>query len=112
MSHDFAAQKRETFDSFTEMKKAGAELPATSVVEFYLLAEDENAKWGPCEKALQAAGFLTARDEDGETLIVTTRKELRITAESVWAEEEKVSTIAVKFDFTPDGWEFGFDEDE
>lgn len=110
MSHDFGAQKRETFDSFTEMKKAGAQLPATSVVEFYLLAEDDAAKWGPCEKALQAAGFDTARDEDDETLIVTTKDELRITAETIWAVEEKITEIALKFEFVPDGWEFGFDE--
>lgn len=109
MSHDFAAQQRETFDSFTEMKKAGAQLPASSVVEFYFLAEDEGAKWGPCEKALRAAGYDTARDEDEETMIVTTKTAMRISPETLWDEERKVTEIALKFEFLPDGWEFGFD---
>lgn len=109
MSHDFDAQRRETFDSFDEMKKGGATLPQMSVVEFYLLAESAEANWAVCEKALQAKGFATERDREGETLIVTTKTALRITPEVIWEEERKVSEIGVAYDFLPDGWEFGFD---
>ena len=109
MSHDFEAQKRETFDSFAEMKKGGATLPQMSVVEFYLLAESDEANWKVCEKALQAKGFATERDQEGDTLIVTTKAALRITPEAIWEEERKVSEIGVAYDFLPDGWEFGFD---
>jgi len=56
MAHDFEAQRRETFDSFAEMKKGGATLPQMSLVEFYLLAESDEANWKVCEKALQAKG--------------------------------------------------------
>jgi hypothetical protein len=109
MSHDFDAQRRETFDSFDEMKKNGATLPQMSVVEFYLLAESAEANWSACEKALIAKGFGTERDREGETLIVTTPSALRITPEVIWEEERKVSEIGVAYDFLPDGWEFGFD---
>ena len=109
MSHDFDAQRRETFDSFDEMKKGGATLPQMSVVEFYLLAESDEANWAACEKALQAKGFATERDREGDTLIVTTKAALRITPEVIWEEERKVSEIGVAYDFLPDGWEFGFD---
>jgi len=109
MSQKFEAQRRETFDTFAELKKRGEALPRTSIVEFYLLAEDEDAKWGPCEKALRALGYVTERDEESDTLIVATRSELQITPEAIWAEESRVIEIAFKFDFHPDGWEFGFD---
>ncbi|MBN2631516.1 MAG: ribonuclease E inhibitor RraB [Rhodobacteraceae bacterium] len=109
MSHDFDAQKRETFDSFDEMKKGGMTLPQTSIVEFYLLADSDEANWSACEKALQAKGFSTQRDHDEDTLIVTTKTALRITAEVIWEAERKVSEIGVAYDFLPDGWEFGFD---
>lgn len=109
MTHDFDAQRRETFDSFDEMKKGGMTLPQTSVVEFYLLAESDEANWSACEKALKAKGFATERDREGDTLIVSTKTELRITPEVIWEEERKVSEIGVAYDFLPDGWEFGFD---
>lgn len=109
MSQNFEAQRRETFETFAELKKRGTALPRTSVVEFYLLAEDEDARWGACEKALAALGYRTERDEESHTLIVATRGELLITPESIWAAEKKVIEIALKFDFHPDGWEFGFD---
>lgn len=109
MAHDFEAQRRETFDSFDEMKKAGATLPQTSVVEFYLLAESEEANWKACEKALHAKGYATERDMEEDTLIVTTKTALRISPEVLWEEERKVSEIGVAYDFLPDGWEFGFD---
>lgn len=109
MSHDFEAQRRETFDSFDEMRKGGMTLPQQSIVEFYLLAESDEANWKACEKALQAKGFATERDSEGDTLIVATKAPLQITPEVIWQEERKVSEIGVAYDFLPDGWEFGFD---
>ncbi|MFN3845427.1 MAG: ribonuclease E inhibitor RraB [Paracoccaceae bacterium] len=109
MSHDFEAQRRETFDSFDEMKKGESTLPQTSIVEFYLLAESEEANWKACETALQSKGFSTERDREGDTLIVTTKAPLRISPEVIWEEERKISEIGVAYDFLPDGWEFGFD---
>ena len=109
MRHDYEDQKRETFETFAELAKSGEPMPKLSVVEVYLLAEGASAKWGPCEKALQAKGFATERDGDGETLIVATKREVAISADAVWEVERQVTEIALPFDFVPDGWEFGFE---
>lgn len=109
MKHDFEEQRRETFETF-EAILADNDVPERSVVEFYLLAEDKGCNWAGAEKALQSAGYDTERDEEGDTLIVATRNELRIDPQTLWVEEKKITEIGLKFDFVPDGWEFGFDE--
>ena len=40
MKHDFEDQRRETFETFDAIQ-ADNDLPETSIVEFYLLAEDQ-----------------------------------------------------------------------
>ena len=109
MKHDFDGQRRETFDSFDELNKSGEKLPDVSVLEVYLLSDGQDANWAAAEKALRAGGFATERDEDGDTLIVATRTAIQISAATIWEIEKKVSEIGLKFDFVPDGWEFGFD---
>lgn len=109
MKHDFDGQKRETFETFDELTKQGAALPESSVLEVYLLAEGAEANWGAAEKALRAKGFNTERDEEGETLIVATKAPIRIAPGTIWDVEKQISEIGLKFDFVPDGWEFGFD---
>ena len=109
MKHDFEGQRRETFDTFDELKKHGDALPESSVLEVYLLAEGEEANWDAAEKALKSKGFLTERDEEGDTLIVATISPIKIAPGVIWDVEKQVSEIGLKFDFVPDGWEFGFD---
>lgn len=108
-THDYEGQQRETFDTFTELAKAGAVLPETSVVEFYLLAEGDEADWAACEKAMHALGHTTERDREGDTLIVATKGPLRIAPEVIWPVEKAITDAALRHDFLPDGWEFGFD---
>lgn len=102
MSHDYAFQRRETFDTFRESK--GVKLPARAVVDFAFYVEVDGAKWDAFEKALQAKGFRTQRLEDGETVIASIGP-ISITAEDIWHHEEIATQIAVGFDFFPDGWE-------
>lgn len=109
MKHDYEGQKSETFDTFEELKAQGQVLPETSVLEVYLLAEGAEANWSGAEKALSAKGFATERDDEGDTLIVATKAAIRISAASIWEIEKQVTDIGLKFDFVPDGWEFGFD---
>ncbi|MEF3046334.1 ribonuclease E inhibitor RraB [Pseudotabrizicola sp. L79] len=109
MKHDFDGQKRETFETFDELKKLGETLPDLSILEVYLLAEGADANWGAAEKALSAQGFKTERDREGETLIVATKSAIRMTPDAIWEVERQISEIGLKFDFVPDGWEFGFD---
>jgi hypothetical protein len=109
MTHDFESQRRETFETFDELKRQGQALPKTSVLEVYLLAEGDEANWAAAEKALHAAGFATERDVAGETLIVATKAEIPISPEVIWKVEKEISAIGLAYDFAPDGWEFGFD---
>lgn len=109
MKHDFEDQRRETFDTFDELRKQGEALPARSILEVYLLAEGGEANWGGAEKSLLAKGFATERDEDGDTLIVATKTAIAITPDAIWQIEKEITGIGLKFDFVPDGWEFGFD---
>lgn len=109
MTHDFESQRRETFDTFDELKKQGQSLPKTSVLEVYLLAEGAEANWGAAEKALRAKGFSTERDVEGETLIVATKAAIQISPDAIWQVEKEISAIGLAYDFAPDGWEFGFD---
>lgn len=109
MKHDFEGQRRETFDTFDALRASGETLPEHSVLEVYLLAEGADANWAGAEKAIRAKGFVTERDREGETLIVATKAPIAIGPETIWEIERQVSEIGLKFDFTPDGWEFGFD---
>lgn len=102
-AHDFAAQKRETFDTFEELRKE-PDLPTRGIVHFLFVAEDLEPDWKGIEKALSAKGFRTERDED-EGMIDAAFGPMPITPEAIW-EMEKLSTeLALPFDFFPDGWD-------
>lgn len=102
MSHDFAFQRRETFDTFRQSK--GVALPARAVVDYAFFVEEEEADWAGFERALKAKGFRTARPDEDETLIASVGP-IAITAEEIWKWEEIATRIALEFDFFPDGWE-------
>ena len=105
MAHDYAAQRRETFETFQSIPK-GQTLPETAVVDFLFFVEEEDANWPAFQKALKAKGFKTKRE--GENLIASFGP-MPVTAEAIW-EREKVSTeLAIAYDFYPDGWDLGED---
>jgi Regulator of ribonuclease activity B len=102
MSHDYAAQRRETFQTFKLSK--GVSLPKTAVVEFAFFIEELDASWPALERALRLAGFGTRRLKDGETLVATFGP-MPVTPEAIWEREHAATEIALKHDFYPDGWE-------
>ncbi|MFZ1469646.1 MAG: ribonuclease E inhibitor RraB [Paracoccaceae bacterium] len=102
MSHDYAAQRRDTFDTFRQSK--GFKIPQLSVIEYAFFVEETDADWAGFERALKAKGYTPKRLKDGETLIASYGP-VAVTAEEVWAWEEKATAIALAFDFYPDGWE-------
>ena len=57
MPHDYAAQRRETFQTFRMSK--GVSLPKTAVVEYAFFIEELDASWPAFERALRQAGFRT-----------------------------------------------------
>ena len=103
MSHNYEAQRRETYATFKEAGR-GVKLPATAVVDFMFFIEELDANWASLEKALRAEGFKPRRAGDGETMIAAIGP-IPITPEEIWQHERTATTIALKHDFYPDGWE-------
>lgn len=101
MDHSFEAQRRETYDTFRQSK--GISLPKTAVVEYAFFIEELDASWPALERALRMEGFQTRR-ADQDTLIATIGP-IPVTAEEVWKYERIATSIALKHDFYPDGWE-------
>ncbi len=102
MSHDYARQRRETFDTFRQSR--GVKLPERAVVDFAFFVEENDADWARFERVLRAKGFRSKRLKDGETLIASVGP-IAVTAEEIWHWEELATGIALQFDFYPDGWE-------
>ena len=102
MAHNFETQRKETWASFKDTQ--GVKLPKAAVVEFAFFVEENDADWGAFEKALRKEGFRTRRLEDGETLVASYGP-MPVTPEAIWLREREATSIALKFDFYPDGWE-------
>lgn len=101
MDHNFEAQRRETFDTFRQSK--GISLPKTAVVEYAFFIEELDASWPALERALRMEGFRTRR-ADKDTLVASIGP-IAVTAEEIWKYERISTSIALKHDFYPDGWE-------
>ena len=102
MLHNFEAQRRETFDTFSQSK--GVKLPKTAVVEYLFFIEELDASWPALERAMRGEGFRTRRASDGVTLIAAIGP-IDVTAEATWHHERIATSIALQHDFYPDGWE-------
>ncbi|HBD89557.1 MAG: hypothetical protein A2092_02315 [Rhodobacteraceae bacterium GWE1_64_9] len=100
MTHDYKAQQAETFESFEAFAHDAPEI-ATITYQFY--PEDVDANWDGVQKALQAKGFRTARD-DGDELLDALIGPVAISAATIWKYEKLATEIALQFEFTPDGW--------
>jgi len=102
MSHNYETQRKDTYASFKNTQ--GIRLPKEAVIEFLFFIEELDADWGALERALKAEGFRTRRLEDGETLVASYGP-MPVTPEAIWQQERIATTIALKHDFYPDGWE-------
>jgi hypothetical protein len=102
MSHNYETQRKDTYATFAQSK--GVKLPKEAVVDFLFFIEELDANWAALEKALRAEGFRTRRLEDGETLVASFGP-MPVTPEAIWLQERAATTIALKHDFYPDGWE-------
>ncbi|RID92191.1 hypothetical protein D2N39_09805 [Gemmobacter lutimaris] len=100
MRHDYKSQKAETFESFEAF---AADAPAEAVITYQFYPEDVDANWDGVQKALEAKGFRTNRDDEDELLDALVGP-VKIDAETIWKFEKLATEIALEFDFTPDGW--------
>jgi hypothetical protein len=104
MSHNYEAQRKETWASFKDIK--GLKLPKEAVVDYAFFREELDADWKAFEAALRKEGFKTRRLPDGDTLIASFGP-IPVTPEAIWEHERTATTLALKHDFYPDGWELG-----
>ena len=102
MSHDYARQRRETFDTFRQSR--WVKLPDRAGVAYAFCVEENDADWARFERVLRAKCFRSKRLKDGETLIASVGP-IAVTAEEIWHWEELATGIALQFDFYHDGWE-------
>ena len=103
MTHDFAAQKVETYDVFAEIQNS-SDLPETSDID-YMFEASEGADWDGFEAALDAAGYDTEREDgDGTPYLVAILVDQPISALTIWMGEEMATKIAMQHGFSPDGW--------
>lgn len=102
MNHDFAYQRRETYDTFRQSK--GVKLPAKAVVDFEFYIEEDGADIAGFERGLKALGFRVKREDGGDTVIASIGP-IGINADEIWYWEEKATLVAIKHDYYPDGWE-------
>lgn len=103
MPHDYEAQRRETFETFEELRKE-PDLPKQAVIHFLFFAEEMEPDWQTAEKSLRAAGFTVERDED-EGMIDAAIGPIPVTPEAIWEQEKRATEIALLSDFFPDGWD-------
>ncbi len=102
MTHNFESQRKDTYATFAQSK--GVKLPKEAVIDFIFFIEELDANWAALEKAMQAAGFKTRRLPDNETLIASYGP-MPVTPEAIWQQERESTSIALKYEFYPDGWE-------
>ncbi|HEY9038819.1 MAG TPA: ribonuclease E inhibitor RraB [Roseovarius sp.] len=106
MSHDFAAQRAETYAVFADIQ-AEADLPDVGDIDYAFVAGDA-ADWDAAEDALAEAGFECARieDEDSTPYLAACLPDQPLTAMAIWLGEEAATRLAMEHGFGPDGWGF------
>ena len=109
MTHDYAAQKAETFRVFNELTAEHA-LPDVADLDIFLIPASAEADWVPLARVLEENEFLCDwvdddedAKEDGPYLLVTLPDQ-PISAQSIWIAEELATKLALEHGFEPDGW--------
>jgi len=106
MTHDFDAQRAETYSVWSEISGA-ADMPDVADIDYAFVAGD-TADWDAAEAALSEAGFETARvkDEDGMPYLAACLPDQPATAMAIWLGEEASTRLLLPLGFSPDGWGF------
>ncbi len=103
MSHDFSAQKAETYAVFADIQTQ-AEVPDFADVD-YMFNAGPQADWDAFEAALDAAGFDCERETgNGTAYLVAILADQPVSALTIWMGEEMATKIGLLHGFTPDGW--------
>ena len=106
MTHDFDAQKAETFATYHELSE-GSQMPDTADVDYFFVPASDTADWRALADALSREGFdCEFVEDDGAPYLVATLGDQAVSAGSIWTGEEMATRIALSHEFTPDGWGF------
>ncbi len=103
MTHDYDAQRAETFATFDEIGRID-DLPKRAEVNFLFLADDLDPPFEKAGKLLQNKGFRTEVDAEGETLEARIGP-VEVSAEAIWDYERQATELVLPLGFEPDGWE-------
>lgn len=105
MTHDYKAQKAETYAVFADLQ-AKVDMPDTADID-YMFVAGPAADWDALEKALDEAGLDAERETDNAApYLVAILCDQPISALTIWMGEEMATKIALQHGFTPDGWGF------
>ena len=106
MTHDFAAQRQETYAVWDDVATAG-DLPDVADIDYAFVAQG-SADWDAAETALAEAGYDCARveDEDGTPYLAACLPDQPLTAMAIWLGEETATRLVLPLGFAPDGWGF------
>jgi hypothetical protein len=108
MSHDYAAQKAETYATYRDLSDK-AQLPDEADVDYFFVPATEDADWRALADVLSRDGFdceYFDDDEVDEPYFCATLNDQAISAESIWSGEEIATRAALDHGFAPDGWGF------
>lgn len=106
MTHDFEAQKAETFAVYKELQEEH-DLPQIADVDYFFLPASDEADWRPLADALSRQDFDCQyfEEEDGDpAYLLATLPDQAVSAQGIWIGEEIATRTALEHGFTPDGW--------
>jgi hypothetical protein len=106
-THDFAAQRRDTFEVFAGMARENV-LPDEADIDYQFVPSDQ-ADWDGFETALVSAEFGCTRIDaspENHAYLQATLHDQPLSALTIWMGEEMATKLALAHGFLPDGWGF------
>ena len=104
MSHDFDAQREETFWVWNDLIEKHGPMPP-AVLEMQFVPADETADAEKFDGLLQAVGYQVSHYEDDDTVEAAIGP-LELSGDVIWTHELATSKIALNCGYRPDGWGF------
>ncbi|MGH1415604.1 MAG: ribonuclease E inhibitor RraB [Pelagimonas sp.] len=106
MTHDFAAQKAETFATYSELQDKHG-LPDIADVDYFFVPTSADSDWRPLADALSRADYtceyIEPEDDEAPYLVATLMDQV-VSSDGIWIGEDVATRIALDHGFTPDGW--------
>ncbi len=106
MDPDLEKQRNATFWAFNDIASKNP-IPEMAIVDFHMIPSNSHVEWEKMSKELQGQGFTVERHDDPEGPMMEIRtRPLALSAEVIWEYEERLTLLARRYNFKPDGWGF------